>query len=98
MTRLPARILDKISPCPNTGCWFWCAAWDSGNGYGKVSWKGRAWMAHRLVYALLVGPIPWRMVLDHKCRVRACCNPDHMEPVTGKTNTYRGDAVLYEVA
>lgn len=98
MIRLPARILNKIIPEPNTGCWLWDARWDSGNGYGKVSWKGRAWMAHRLVYALLVGPIPRGLILDHKCRVRACCNPLHLEPVTDKINTWRGEAVLYEVA
>lgn len=92
---LPDRIADRIQPCPNTGCWLWEGRWDSGNGYGKVSWRGRTWMAHRLVYVLLVGPIPEGHHLDHRCRVRPCCNPDHLEPVTPRENTLRGEAVLY---
>lgn len=95
MLRLPDRILDKIAPCPMSGCWHWAAAWDSGNGYGKVSMDGKAMMAHRVVYEILVGPIPWGCVLDHKCRVRPCCNPAHLEPVSVGVNTYRGAAVLF---
>jgi hypothetical protein len=30
------------------------------------------------------------MQLDHLCRVRGCVNPDHLEVVTGATNTLRG--------
>jgi HNH endonuclease len=44
---------------------------------------------HRAVYTLLVGPIPPRMELDHLCRVRACCNPDHLEVVTHAENMRR---------
>ena len=95
MDRLPERIRDNIAPCPLTGCWFYMGSWDSGNGYGKTMWQGMTWMFHRLVWTLLVGPIPRGKVLDHTCRVRICCNPDHLEPVTGKENTYRGRAVLY---
>jgi hypothetical protein len=29
------------------------------------------------------------MQLDHLCRNRLCCNPDHLEPVTGSENTTR---------
>lgn len=82
-------------PEPNTGCWLYVGIWDSANGYGKISWNGRHMMLHRVVYELIVGPIPDGRVLDHKCRVRACCNPDHLEPVTVRENTLRGAAVLF---
>lgn len=45
---------------------------------------------HRVVYELVVGPIPDGMQLDHLCRQRACCNPDHLEPVTCLVNVRRG--------
>lgn len=76
-------------------CWIW-RGWNSANGYGKVKIGGRAHMAHRAIYECLVGPIPAGRVLDHLCRNRACCNPAHMEPVTVRENTRRGNAVLFE--
>lgn len=93
--KLPDRILDKLA-LTSEGCWYWIGNWNSGNGYGKVWWQGKAAMAHRVIYELLIGPIPDGLVLDHKCRHRACCNPHHLEPVTVKENTMRGDAVLFE--
>ena len=35
------------------------------------------------------GPIPEGLTLDHLCRVRACVNPAHLEPVTLRENTLR---------
>ena len=77
-----------------SGCWL-VRGWNSGNGYGKVSVGGRSKMAHRVMYELLAGPIPEGLILDHLCRNRACCHPDHLEPVTVKINTHRGSAVLF---
>lgn len=96
MHRLPRRIFEKIAFCTNTGCWLWAAKWDSGDGYGKVRYEGKCEMVHRLIYRLLVGPIPAGLVLDHKCRQRICCNPDHLELVTQAENVYRGEAKLFE--
>lgn len=79
-----------------TRCWIWTGKWDSGNGYGKVRHKGDIWMAHRLVYSILSGPIPTAHVLDHRCRTRRCCNPIHLDPVTSQVNTHRGEAVLFK--
>jgi hypothetical protein len=77
------------------GCWLWLASTDQG-GYGKVK-VGRDAEghqiyvgAHRAAYELTLGPIPRRRVLDHLCRRRRCVNPDHLEPVTVRTNTIRG--------
>ena len=92
--KIPDRILKNIAFCPMSGCWHWLG-WESGNGYGKVSWQGRDSMAHRVVYEIAIGAIPEGYLLDHLCRIRCCCNPDHLEPVTPLENTLRGEAVLF---
>lgn len=71
------------------GCWLWTGATD-GHGYGAINVEGRARKAYTVAYTLLVGPIPEGLQLDHLCRVRACCNPAHLEPVTSKENARRG--------
>lgn len=78
-------------------CWLWSAQIDKGTGYGKVgmprpdgTWRMK-W-AHRVSYELHVAPIPDGLTIDHKCRVRACVNPDHLEPVTRKENILRGQS------
>ena len=40
---------------------------------------------------MLVGPIPDGLYLDHLCRVRDCVAPDHLEAVTNRENTVRGE-------
>lgn len=83
----PIRVDDS-------GCWIWEGCINKGTGYGYVT-RGRANTgAHRWVYERLVGPIPDGLVIDHLCRVRACCNPAHMEPVTPGENTRRGLQLL----
>lgn len=92
MINVAMRIMSYVN-LEKDGCWT-KEGWNSGNGYGKISVNGTAQMAHRAMYEALVGPIPEGLVLDHLCRNRACCNPDHLEPVTIQINTHRGDAVL----
>lgn len=72
-------------------CWLWIGTRNP-EGYGLlfVS-KGKSpTRAHRFSYELLRGPIPVGLELDHLCRVRACVNPDHLEPVTRSENMRRG--------
>lgn len=68
------------------GCWLWTGSLNAA-GYGKHGKK----VAHRVVYELLVGPIPPGLQMDHLCRVRRCVNPDHLEPVTQQVNIERGE-------
>lgn len=88
----PQQIIDRHTmPIPECGCWIWLGSLGSG-GYGLVGFKKRntSQVAHRFVYESIKGPIPEGLELDHKCRVRSCVNPDHMEPVTRLENIRRG--------
>ena len=77
----------------SNGCWIWQHSKDR-DGYGKAgrssSTGGRA--AHRVIYEEMIGPVPAGLHLDHLCRVRACVNPAHLEPVTPRVNAERSEA------
>jgi hypothetical protein len=70
------------------GCWLWTGPVDRG-GYGICGVPDLR-LAHRFVYTRLVGPIPGGLQLDHLCRVPACVNPAHLQPVTNRENARRG--------
>lgn len=72
-----------------TPCWIWQRA--TTHGYGVHRRSGRSITAHIVFYEEKFGPVPKGLELDHLCRVRACCNPDHLEAVTTATNTRRGN-------
>jgi HNH endonuclease len=73
------RFMAKVSPEPNTGCWLW-AAGVSSSGYGVAYpfGAGRPMSAHRLSWFLLVGAIPNRLEVLHRCDTPLCVNPGHL--------------------
>lgn len=83
------RFWEKVSPEPNTGCWLWTGNTQN-NGYGQL-WPHR--LVHRFAYELLRGPIAPGLVIDHLCRVRSCCNPDHLDACEPKVNSRRSPLV-----
>ena len=83
------RFWSKVDLFTPSGCWLWTAA-TGRDGYGRFRALGRNVLAHRFAYESLVGPIPDGLQIDHLCRVRACANPSHLEPVTQRENLLRG--------
>jgi hypothetical protein len=86
------RFWAKVERPGPDDCWPWLAAKDS-SGYGHMYVDGRLVLAHRFAYELLVGSITAGLTLDHLCRVRHCVNVAHLEPVTRRTNTLRGETI-----
>lgn len=85
---LAERMMAKVT-IEESGCWTWRGALTE-EGYGSIRVRGRTQRAHRVAYELFAGAIPVGAIIDHLCRVRACCNPDHLEPVSNRTNVGRG--------
>jgi hypothetical protein len=81
--RLPERFWLKVQTGPE-GCWLWTAGINT-DGYGIFAHE-ISQLAHRVSYALLVGPIPNGHDVDHLCRVRHCVNPSHLRAVTHREN------------
>jgi hypothetical protein len=48
---------------------------------------------HRAVYLAEYGEIPYGLVIDHLCRNKICANPKHLESVTTRINTLRGETL-----
>jgi hypothetical protein len=65
------------------GHWLWPSV--AGRGYAYFGNHP----AHRVVWELIVGPIPEGLVLDHRCSNTRCVNPGHMEPVPQRINSQR---------
>ncbi len=84
LQRLKARVIID-----SNGCWIWQGKPNKA-GYGGIEIGHKPYRSHRLMYILIRGSIPERLELDHLCRVKICCNPDHLEAVTHLENCLRG--------
>lgn len=89
---MPARATHPVCDwdVDDNGCWIPRLRTNQ-DGYAQ-SHRGqyRRMVAHRAMWLHVGREIPEGMTLDHLCRVRNCCNPDHLEPVTQGENVNRG--------
>ena len=87
---LERRFWLYVEPEPNSGCWLWVGA--MADGYGVIQRGGMQGkvLAHRYSYEMFREPIPMDFQIDHRCRMRSCVNPNHLEVVTARENFLRG--------
>jgi hypothetical protein len=77
--RIEVRLLDE--------CWLWQGCLDN-FGYGHIGVDKKHYLAHRLAFEDIVGPIPDGAVLRHTCDTGACCNPTHLVVGTQQANIH----------
>lgn len=87
------RFWAKVDRRGPDECWPWNGA-ITGVGYGSLRVgtlaEPRTEPAHRVAYALQVGPIPEGVTIDHLCFDRLCQNATHLELVSRSENGRRG--------
>jgi hypothetical protein len=88
------RIEDRGYSTP---CWVWAKRMLK-SGYGAMRVNRRQQRAHRVYYERANGPIPEGQEPDHKCKQKACVNPEHLEPVTHTENMRRARHVKMNLA
>lgn len=88
-----AELQRRSEVDPASGCWNWGGA-STQQGYGCVQTVAyengqtvnRQSMTHRVALEAKLRRPLGNLQAHHKCANRACCNPDHMEPVTSAQN------------
>jgi hypothetical protein len=93
MATSPHGLLERIrgrTIVDSSGCWNW-QGWTDKDGYGRITVRppNKHLRTHRATYEAVHGPIPTGLTIDHLCRNRRCCNPDHLEAVTFHENVRR---------
>jgi len=78
------RFLGKVTvmDLPGTsshGCWRWRGSKITGTEYGRVWLRNKVYRAHRLSFAIFVGPLEQNDDVHHRCRNEWCINPRHLE-------------------
>jgi len=71
-----SRIAGLITTGGLDDCWLWQG--HLSNGYGRVYWNNRRWVAHRLVSTLCFGELQDGVFCLHRCDNPRCCNPNHL--------------------
>ena len=88
---LPESIAGRITIHPASGCWI-VGGTPSRDGHARIGGRSAA----RVIWELLVGPVPGGLVVDHRedwgCLSKACGWPAHLLPVTPFVNSTRPGA------
>jgi hypothetical protein len=91
-TEIMDKIMARVEVKDDTGCWEWqgpTSGEGRGGGYGRMCLSGQTVAVHIVSYTHFHGYVPGKKQVDHKCRNRRCCNPEHLELVTHRQNQRR---------
>jgi len=99
------KLVEKMLPFWTGGEWpDDCVNWSGRmhySGYGAVTFNPRGpnrveIQSHRLAYLFGKGDVPKKMVVNHICNNKACCNPAHLEVLDRSHNAALGLIRKYE--
>lgn len=79
------RFMSFVNRSVPSGCWLWTGTCTQ-KGYGRFWFEGGKVGAHRVAYQLFAGPLPVGSHVLHKCDVKNCVNPEHLEIGTNAQN------------
>jgi len=74
---LRERLDLHAAPFISGQCREWLGAKNNW-GYGRLMWKGRARLAHRLAHIEYIGPIPEGLDVLHSCDNPGCISHEHL--------------------
>lgn len=88
---LTIEDIKQLCTISDGGCWLWL--FRPSHKYGTITFFKKRFYIHRHTYTMANGPIPEGLEIDHLCRERRCCNPEHLQAVTGSTNNSRSESL-----
>lgn len=92
--KLPDSFWARVGQDVATRCWLWTGGLDREGYPSSISINCLRQSPLRHAYQRLIGPFPQHLTLDHRCRVRHCVNPAHVEPVTRGENARRAKLLV----
>lgn len=91
--------MKRVSrPIDVNECWEWIGG-KTPNGYGMFSIGKKSIHSHRFSYIHWKGEIPDKLWILHKCGIKKCVNPAHLEvgtPLKNNGDDKRRDGTLLE--